>query len=130
MLPLETKVKKTIPEGRAILTVIQKEIQSWKRKTLADYLPVALVAAAIIISVLVLSNAFLNRNRNEDIIYTTVRYGSMNFESDLVVWSASFYPHRSDLQSAYADLQNDQAVIEEYLRENGVEAGTFVFFRR
>jgi len=97
-----------------------------ERKDSRGYIPVALIAAAIIISVLVLSNAFLNRNRNDDIIYTT-GLGSMNFESDLIVWSASFTRVNADLQSAYADLHNDQKVIDEYLRENGVEAADFVF---
>ena len=78
-----------------------------EKKDSRGYIPVALIAAAIIISVLVLSNAFLNRNRNDDIIYTT-GLGSMNFESDLIVWSASFTRVNADLQSAYADLHNDQ----------------------
>lgn len=97
-----------------------------EKKNTNGYIPVALVAAAIIISVLVLSNAFLNRNRNEDIIYTT-GLGSMNFESDLIVWSASFTRVNEDLPSAYTDLHNDKEVIEEYLQQSGVESGDFVF---
>lgn len=97
-----------------------------EKKDSRGYIPVALIAAAIIVSVLVLSNAFLNRNRNDDIIYTT-GLGSMNFESDLVVWSASFTRIDSDLQNAYENLHNDQTIIEDYLRENGVESEDFVF---
>lgn len=97
-----------------------------KTRSSNGYIPVALVAAAIIISVLVLSNAFLDRNRNEDIIYTT-GLGSMNFESDLIVWSASFTRVDAELKSAYGDLHDDQIMIGEFLRANGVSTDDYVF---
>ncbi len=84
------------------------------------------LALAIIVSSIVLSNAFLNRNQEEDKIWVK-GLGKTNFTSDLVVWRGSFTRIAIDLKTAYQELNKDRKLLEDYLLEQGIDPKDLVF---
>lgn len=90
------------------------------------YLNALLFSVAIIVAAMVLGNAFVNRNKSENLISVT-GLGEKNFVSDLVVWEGSFSCANMELKIASAQLNSDKALIENYLVLNGVEKNSIVF---
>jgi len=82
---------------------------------------IAIVAAAII-----MANAFLNRNKSNQMISVT-GLGETNFTSDLIVWEGVFTKNNVDLQQAYADLDRDKKIVTEYLTSRGIGENELVF---
>jgi len=85
-----------------------------------------ILAAAVIITALILSNAFLNRNSHTNSVSVT-GLGTKDFTSDLIVWSGSFTRKSMLLKEAYAELDNDREKISSYLKSKGVEESNYVF---
>lgn len=81
---------------------------------------------AIIIAALLLGNAYVNRSRPDGTIRVT-GLGKTDFSSDLVVWEGSFRTQHPELKTAYANLENDRALVEEYLLSKGVDKSVVVF---
>lgn len=84
------------------------------------------VSIAIIVSALILGQAFLNRNTPGETISVT-GLSKVDFTSDLIVWEGSFNKHNMDLKKAYADLNKDKAIIIDYLTSKGVPKDEIVF---
>ena len=74
----------------------------------------ALVAISIVVTAVILSNAFLNRNKPYNTISVT-GLGSKSFSSDLIVWSGDFVRKNMNLKEAYAQLDKDREVIRTYM---------------
>ncbi len=87
---------------------------------------VIIIALAVVISAYLLSDAFRNRNSNNDTISVT-GLGSKDFTSDLIVWRGSFSKKNYILKDAYAALDNDQAIIKNYLSSKGINEQDVVF---
>jgi uncharacterized protein len=85
-----------------------------------------IVSLTVIITAIILSGAFKNRNRGNDIINVT-GLGKKDFVSDLVVWSGSFSRVNTDLKAASAELNTDRDAIKKYLVQNGVKEKDIVF---
>lgn len=85
-----------------------------------------LIATAVVLSALLFSQAFLNRNKSADTISVT-GLGSKDFISDLIVWKGSFRQKNLDLKEAYAQLDRDREKIRGYLVGKGVDAKNIVF---
>ena len=81
---------------------------------------------AIVISSIVLGNAYMNRTKAKGTISVT-GLGQSDFSSDLIVWEARFTRISSDLQQAYADLERDKAAIDQYLKAKGLTDEVVVF---
>lgn len=79
-----------------------------------------IIGIAIIATAAVLSNGFKNRNKALDQIDVT-GLGKKDFVSDLIVWTGSFTRKSMDLKAAYAQLNEDQKKIKEYLLGKGVK---------
>jgi len=74
---------------------------------LKNNLNVMIISVAIVISAYLFSNAFQNRNKNNDTISVT-GLGKKDFVSDLIVWSGSFSKKSMTLKEAYAALDADR----------------------
>jgi hypothetical protein len=84
------------------------------------------IGLAVVIAAALLSNAYMNRNKSENVIFVT-GLGSKDFVSDLIVWNASFSRRSMDLQAAYAELNKDREIIKTYLVGKGVSEASIVF---
>ncbi len=85
-----------------------------------------LIAVAIVITALIFSSAFRNRNKAGNSIAVT-GLGSKDFVSDLIVWSGSFIRKSMVLKDAYAELDKDREKINSYLISKGIKGENIVF---
>ena len=91
-----------------------------------NQLSAVLFSIAIIISSIVLGNAFMNRNKTEGSISVT-GLGKTNFTSDLIVWEGIFSKTNPELEKAYAGLEKDKEIVLDYLHSMGVSDEAIVF---
>lgn len=87
---------------------------------------VSIVAVSIILSVFILSNAFVNRNKTDNTISVT-GLSERSFESDLIVWRSNYSVKHSRLTDAYAGLKNQTAKIADFLSKKGIESKDITF---
>lgn len=83
-------------------------------------------AIAIVLSALLLGNAYVDRKKPEGTIEVT-GLGKTDFSSDLVVWEGSFSSRDESLKTAYATLEKDKQLVEEYLVSKGVDKSDIIF---
>ncbi|MBF7091242.1 SIMPL domain-containing protein [Flavobacterium sp. ALJ2] len=93
---------------------------------LKQNLNIIILSLAVIISAYLFSNAFQNRNKDNDTISVT-GLGKTDFVSDLIVWSGSFSKKSLTLKEAYASLDSDRDKIKNYLNSNGIQNSEMVF---
>ncbi|MBB6611578.1 SIMPL domain-containing protein [Pontibacter sp. Tf4] len=91
-----------------------------------NYTSAILFSVAIIISAIVLGNAYIKRSKPEGEIAVTGN-GSRDFTSDLIVWEGSFIKQGQDLKTASAQLEQDKQIIAGYLTKNGINPSEVVF---
>lgn len=85
-----------------------------------------LFAIAIIVSAIVLGNAYIERSHRTGSINVTGS-GSRDFTSDLIVWEGSFSKENQNLKVAYDELANAKSIVTEYLVGKGIPAEKIVF---
>ncbi|TAL62485.1 MAG: SIMPL domain-containing protein [Bacteroidetes bacterium] len=90
------------------------------------YLNTLLIATAIVLTALIFSNAFKNRNKTNNSISVT-GLGKKDFVSDLIVWSGYFTKKNMNLKEAYAELDKDRENIKAYLISKGIKSEAIVF---
>ena len=79
------------------------------------------IGGAIVLSVLITSFTgifkssiyYLFDHKKDDISVTGS--ASMNFESNLIMWSGSFSKRDLDLKTAYKKIKEDRKIIQEFL---------------
>lgn len=101
-------------------------MEDLKGKITANIGITIIIAAAIIISSLILTNGVKDiKSGGKQIIVT----GSAKQEitSDLIVWTGSFNAKSPVLQDAYVSLENDKNRVMAYLVEQGIPKDTIVF---
>lgn len=91
-----------------------------------SYLPALLFSIAIVVAVALGANAYRYKFTSSETISIT-GLAEKNFNSDLVVWEATFTRKNTDLRTTYSSLKNDEACIRQYLKENGVDDSSIVF---
>ena len=91
-----------------------------------EHLNAAIIAVAVVLTAIIFSNAFRNRNKVNNTISVT-GLGTKDFESDLIVWSGSFSKKAYELREAYAALDTDRGKIKTYLISKGIKADQLVF---
>lgn len=91
-----------------------------------SHLSSIIIALAIIVTALVFSDAFKNRNRTNNTISVT-GLGKKDFVSDLIVWSGSFIKKSTNLKEAYAELDKDRENILQYLMGKGIKKENIIF---
>jgi uncharacterized protein len=91
-----------------------------------SYTSSLIICIAIVITSLILANAFKHRNNSKNSIQVT-GLGQKDFISDLVVWTATFNRKSADLKSAYAALDQDRATINQFLQSKGMTNAKIIF---
>lgn len=85
-----------------------------------------LISVAIIIAAIVLGGAYTKKFKTTETISVT-GLGEENFESDLIVWNASFSQFGENLNVASSELKRDRDKIKSYLISKGVKSEQIVF---
>jgi len=92
-----------------------------------NYISASILAVGVIISCLLVTQAFKNRNQADKTISVTC-LGSKDFVADLIVWNSSFSKKSYELKQAYAELKADLAAIRNYLLQKSLKDEEIVFF--
>jgi hypothetical protein len=87
---------------------------------------VTLVCVTVLGGALVLTHAFLNRNRANDLI-TVTGLAERHFDSDLVVWEGRFRTLDKDLKAAFAALERDRQTVRGFLKERAIGPDAVAF---
>ena len=90
------------------------------------HLTTILLCATTLISVIILANAFKNRNKSNDMINVT-GLGKKDFKSDLVIWSGNFEIKGFTLEQASLLLNTEKEIVRKYLLAKGVKNEQIVF---
>jgi hypothetical protein len=85
-----------------------------------------LIAAAIIITGLILGKSYLSKGKPDDTV-SVIGLGEESFDSDLIVWRASFSRKSFELKDAYAQLNSDVRKVKSYLKSRGIAEDDMVF---
>ncbi len=85
-----------------------------------------LISVAIIVAAIVLGGAYTKKFKTTETISVT-GLGEEDFESDLIVWQASFSKFGENLKLASSELKSDREKIKSYLVSKGVKAEQIVF---
>ncbi len=83
-------------------------------------------SVAIVIAAFLLANAYIQRTQYKGTIDVTGS-GTIDFVSDLIVWSGSFETGNTDMKAAYEELNRQKDVIKNYLLSNGISQEEIVF---
>ena len=86
-----------------------------------DHVNTMLIALAIIISTVTLSDAIIKRYSMDNGISVT-GLGSRDFVSDLIIWQSSVSARASNLKEAYALIEQRKQSVNEYLVKKGVNS--------
>ncbi|NDE03777.1 MAG: SIMPL domain-containing protein [Flavobacteriia bacterium] len=85
-----------------------------------------LIAAAVIITGLILGKAYMSKGKPDDTV-SVIGLGEESFDSDLIVWRASFSRRSMELKDAYAQLNADIRKVKSYLKSRGISEDEMVF---
>lgn len=85
-----------------------------------------LISLTAVICIYMLTKAYKYKFRQQETIIVTGA-AEMNFESDLIVWSASFSQSSYELQAAFTALKTDEGKVRQYLREMNIDEKEMVF---
>ncbi len=86
----------------------------------------SIIAFAIVLSVIIASYSFVNRNSDKNTIGVT-GLSERNFESDLIVWKSQFTTKNNSLTAAYAEIKSNNAIITNFLTERGIKKEEMTF---
>ncbi|MFT7250725.1 MAG: hypothetical protein ACI9FW_000439 [Flavobacterium sp.] len=85
-----------------------------------------ILGVTILITALILGNAFKNRNENLDSI-SVVGLGTKDFVSNEILWTASFSVKNYDIKEAYNKMKSNQKMVSDFFIEKGFKASHFSF---
>lgn len=91
-----------------------------------SYLAVLIVGLSVILSVLLLGNAYNYKYKSNENV-AVVGLAEVDFISDLIVWEGSFSRKNMSLKDAYAGLKNDENEIRAYFTDKGIPDSALVF---
>lgn len=91
-----------------------------------NYIGTAIIAAAVILGLYIVGNAYKYKFKSAEIISVT-GLAEKAFTSDLIVWSGSFNRYGFELKAAYATLKADESAIRSYLNSKGIADTNIVF---
>jgi hypothetical protein len=78
----------------------------------------SIIGACIILTAIILGNAFKNRNASQDSI-SVVGLGSKDFTSDAILFSGSFTSKAEDPKVAYVSINSQQAIVKNFFKSKG-----------
>ncbi|MFM7565497.1 MAG: SIMPL domain-containing protein [Flavobacteriales bacterium] len=80
---------------------------------------IILISLAVMVTGLILGKSYLSKGKPDPKI-KVIGKGEETFDSDLIVWNASFSRNDSDLKVAYSALNVDLQMLRVYLKSKGV----------
>ena len=80
---------------------------------------IILISISVIITGLILGRSYLAKGKADPKI-NVVGMGEETFDSDLIVWNASFSRNDYELKTAYFSLNQDLKELKNYLKKKGV----------
>lgn len=89
-------------------------------------IPTVLIGLAVVVTGYILGTSYLSKGKDDPEISVT-GLGQESFDSDLIVWRASFSRNAMDLKQAYADLNADVAKVKKFLSSQGIQEDEIVF---
>ncbi|MFY8004477.1 MAG: SIMPL domain-containing protein, partial [Chitinophagaceae bacterium] len=89
-------------------------------------LNIIIAALALIIGIIIFSEAFKYKTRFSETI-TVTGLSEKDFVSDLIVWGGSFSRNAYTLKDAYALLKKDEQAIRNYLNSKGINDSSIIF---
>ncbi len=93
---------------------------------LKNHFATLLICAAVIITGLILGKAYMSKGKPDDTV-SVIGLGEESFDSDLIVWRASFSRRSMELKDAYAQLNADIRKVKSYLKSRGISDDEMVF---
>ncbi len=85
-----------------------------------------LICAAVINTGLILGKSYMSKGKPDDTV-SVIGLGEESFDSDLIVWRASFSRRSMELKDAYAQLNADIRKVKSYLKSCGISDDEMVF---
>ena len=89
-------------------------------------LTAAIIGLSVIFSVIIIAGAYKYKYKSTESISVT-GLGEKDFESDLIIWDATYQRKSADLKSAYAELKQDEKQIKPYLVSKGIKEENLLF---
>jgi hypothetical protein len=93
---------------------------------LKNHFATLLICAAVIMTGLILGKAYMSKGKPDDTV-SVIGLGEESFDSDLIVWRASFSRRSMELKDAYAQLNADIRKVKSYLKSRGISDDEMVF---
>lgn len=93
---------------------------------LKQHFSTILIALAVVITGLILGKSYLSKGKPDDTV-SVLGLGEESFDSDLIVWRASFSRRSYELKDAYAQLNADIRKVRSYLKSRGINEDEMVF---
>lgn len=85
-----------------------------------------IIGVAIVLTGLLLGQAFKNRNSNLDAI-SVIGLGTKDFVSDEILWTGNFTTTSFDIKTAYNKIVSDQKIIAAFFVSKGFKPSDFSF---
>jgi len=95
-------------------------------KFVKKLVPTVLIALAVIVTGYILGSSYLSRGKSDPSV-TVKGLGQQSFDSDLIVWRASFSRDAMDLKQAYKYLNSDISKVKSFLVGQGIKESEIIF---
>ena len=83
------------------------------------------LAVAFVLGIWIAGSTYLSVRKQR--IVSVTGNAEQDFESDLIVWTASFRVQRATLSEAYAEIERERTVVQDYLQKAGLKADSYSF---
>jgi len=85
-------------------------------------------ASTAILAVIILSYSYLHRfSFSQPDAITVKGMGTVNFRSNLVVWTGTFHANHPTLNEAYNQLSRDRELVKKFLLDQGIPEKEIIF---
>ena len=83
------------------------------------------LAIAFVLGIWIAGSTYLSVRKQR--IVSVTGNAEQDFESDLIVWSASFRVQRATLGDAYTEIERERSVVQDYLKQSGLKPDCYSF---
>ena len=83
------------------------------------------LAIAFVLGIWIAGSTYLSVRKQR--IVSVTGNAEQDFESDLIVWSASFRVQRATLSEAYTEIERERTVVQDYLQRSGLKPDGYSF---
>lgn len=83
------------------------------------------LAVAFVLGIWIAGSTYLSVRKQR--IVSVTGNAEQDFESDLIVWTASSRVQRATLSEAYTEIERERAVVQDYLQQSGLKPDSYSF---